>query len=167
MYAVIALQLALLAGVEAAQPLLTGAMLFAGVANALRLARWDGVHTWREPLLWSLHLSYAFMALGLILWAVALTGAFAVELGLHVLAIAPVCKQQGPAAMELTYQNAPQCVLVETLVTPSLIEFTEDLGMLLSYTQQGQGWALRFPSPLLPILQSTHTYPHQGSERRL
>ncbi|MFP4146440.1 MAG: NnrS family protein [Halorhodospira sp.] len=86
-YAVVLLQLAVLLGADQAKGLLAGAMLVAGLTNGVRLARWDGIYTWREPLLWGLHLSYAFMALGMVLWAVALTGAFAVELALHTLAI--------------------------------------------------------------------------------
>lgn len=46
----------------------TGALLIAGgVALWLRLARWRGWETRREPLVWGLHLGYAWLALGLVL----------------------------------------------------------------------------------------------------
>ncbi len=51
MYAVVLLQLAVLVGVDPAQGLLAGAMLIAGSANAVRLARWDGVYTARAAAL--------------------------------------------------------------------------------------------------------------------
>ena len=39
----------------------------AGVAAAARLVRWRGYAAWREPLLWILHLGYAWLAAGLLL----------------------------------------------------------------------------------------------------
>jgi uncharacterized protein involved in response to NO len=38
--------------------------LAACVALEMRLARWRGFATWREPLLWVLHLGYFWLALG-------------------------------------------------------------------------------------------------------
>ena len=44
--------------------------LVAAVAQGVRLARWRGTGTWREPLLWVLHLGYGWLALGFLLLAV-------------------------------------------------------------------------------------------------
>jgi NnrS protein len=44
--------------------------LAAGLAVGLRLARWRGQTTLREPLLWILHLGYGWLALGFILLAI-------------------------------------------------------------------------------------------------
>ena len=41
-------------------------LLAAGVAQAGRLARWRGLDTASEPLVWSLHLGYAFVPLGML-----------------------------------------------------------------------------------------------------
>jgi uncharacterized protein involved in response to NO len=41
--------------------------LIAGLAQAVRLAQWQGYRTWRAPLVWVLHLGYGWLALGLIL----------------------------------------------------------------------------------------------------
>jgi uncharacterized protein involved in response to NO len=46
------------------------AELAGGVAVALRLARWQGQATLREPLLWVLHLGYGWLALGFLLLAI-------------------------------------------------------------------------------------------------
>jgi uncharacterized protein involved in response to NO len=43
--------------------------LAAGLALAVRLARWRGAGTLREPLLWVLHLGYGWLALGFLLLA--------------------------------------------------------------------------------------------------
>ena len=44
--------------------------LVAAVAQGTRLIRWRGAGTWREPLLWVLHLGYGWLALGFLLLAV-------------------------------------------------------------------------------------------------
>ena len=41
--------------------------LAAGVINGLRLIQWAGWRTWREPLLWILHLAYAWIVVALML----------------------------------------------------------------------------------------------------
>ncbi|MGP1253413.1 MAG: NnrS family protein [Kiloniellales bacterium] len=65
-----------------AAPAWTGsglALLAAGLALSLRLARWQGLRTGAEPLVWILHLGYACLPLGMltlgaaILWPGALT----------------------------------------------------------------------------------------------
>jgi uncharacterized protein involved in response to NO len=43
--------------------------LVAGIAVGARLARWRGQATWREPLVWVLHLGYGWLALGFLLFA--------------------------------------------------------------------------------------------------
>ncbi len=60
------------------------AMLGAALAQALRLARWRGLATLREPLVWILHLAYAWLPLGLALlglsrWVWSLTPSLAVH----------------------------------------------------------------------------------------
>ncbi|WP_416138492.1 NnrS family protein [Halomonas sp. HK25] len=86
-YVVVLLQLAVLLTVELPPGLLGWAMLVAAAANGVRLVRWEGWRALSEPLLWGLHLSYAFIVVGLVMWALALTGVFRVELALHALAI--------------------------------------------------------------------------------
>ncbi len=63
------------------------AMLAAGVANTARLARWRGHLTLSEPLVWSLHLGFAWLPAGLALLGlgVFLPAAFPATAGLHAL----------------------------------------------------------------------------------
>ena len=42
-------------------------LLFAGMMQALRLARWSGFRAWRDPLVLILHISFAWLPLGLLL----------------------------------------------------------------------------------------------------
>jgi len=73
---------ALSLGTWALEPagLLAGLFLCAtGALNLLRLARWRGHATLAEPLVWSLHLGYAWLGAGLLLLGLA-----AVPTGLHL-----------------------------------------------------------------------------------
>jgi uncharacterized protein involved in response to NO len=49
----------------------------AAVIQALRLAQWQGLRTWRMPIVWVLHLGYLWLPLGLALKAMALLGGVA------------------------------------------------------------------------------------------
>lgn len=85
--AVLLLQILSAAGVGTAHALLLPMLLLAGTANAWRLSRWYHHNIRHEPLLWGLHASYAFIPLGLIMWAVEHAGGQRVETALHALAI--------------------------------------------------------------------------------
>ena len=46
--------------------------VMAAIVQTARLWRWSGVHTWREPLVFVLHLGYAFIPLGFLLGATSI-----------------------------------------------------------------------------------------------
>ncbi len=48
-------------------PVSGAALLIGGVAQAVRLSRWAGLQTWREPLVFILHAGFAFVPLGFLL----------------------------------------------------------------------------------------------------
>ncbi|WP_193368739.1 NnrS family protein [Pelagibius marinus] len=64
-----------------------GLLLLAGVLNAMRLARWQGLRSLPEPLLWSLHLGFLWVPLGLMLLALGIVvpEVPATTAGLHAL----------------------------------------------------------------------------------
>ncbi len=70
------------------------ALLFviAAAILAVRLWRWKGTYTWREPLLLVLHLGYAFVPLGFLLGAIAvlMPGVFAGTAALHTWTVGAV-----------------------------------------------------------------------------
>jgi len=65
----------------------TGLAAAAASVHAIRLARWQGQATWREPLLLMLHLSYAFVPAGFAMLALAGLGQVAPASALHVLTV--------------------------------------------------------------------------------
>lgn len=81
------LSVAAFAGVDIWQPSSFAAGLFAAVAaclNAIRLYGWRGWQTRSEPIVWILHLGYAWLVAGLILSAVAaLTATIPASLAYH------------------------------------------------------------------------------------
>lgn len=52
-------------------PTTAGLCLLAGLVNLWRLSRWQGLATGAEPLVWVLHLAYAFLGLGFLATAAA------------------------------------------------------------------------------------------------
>ena len=66
-----------------------GAMLLmlAGALQLVRLARWHGWQTWREPLLWALHLGYAWLGVGLLLLSGSMLGLWSSGAGIHALTV--------------------------------------------------------------------------------
>lgn len=74
----------------AALPIAGALGILAGLAQLLRLMRWQGWNTAPEPLLWSLHLGYAWLGVGLLLNGVALLGAIPASAGIHALTVGAI-----------------------------------------------------------------------------
>lgn len=85
--AVVVAQLLVMLTVPLSGTLMAVLMGLAALSNAVRLARWGGLYSWREPLLWGLHGSYAFIPLGLAMWALAALGVFRADLAVHALTV--------------------------------------------------------------------------------
>ena len=47
-------------------------LLIMAIAQAVRLSRWAGARTWREPILFVLHLGYAFVPLGALMLSISI-----------------------------------------------------------------------------------------------
>lgn len=62
----------------------------AALLHGWRLAGWYSRGIWRVPLLWVLHLGYAWLVIGLLLTALAALGVFAPLLALHALTIGAI-----------------------------------------------------------------------------
>jgi uncharacterized protein involved in response to NO len=70
-----------------AAPLTASLALLAGAGQAARLIGWQPWRTWRHPLLWVLHVSYAWIPLGFVLLALAQYGVVSGSAALHVLTV--------------------------------------------------------------------------------
>ena len=68
-------------------PFTAVAFLGAAALHALRLWRWQPLRTRARPILWVLHLAYAWLPIGLVLLALAQIGAVGVSAGIHALAV--------------------------------------------------------------------------------
>lgn len=61
--------------------------LLLGLVQVARLSRWRGIWTLSQPILWSLHVGLALLALGLVLWALAQWGLGSDVAAVHMLGI--------------------------------------------------------------------------------
>ncbi len=68
-------------------PASAAAAWLAAVVHGIRLSRWSGLHTRREPLLLILHLAYLWFPLGYVLTGFAVFGAYPSSVALHALTI--------------------------------------------------------------------------------
>jgi len=68
-------------------PFIAGIAAAAAMAQTTRLAGWKPLCTLRNPLLWILHASYAWLVLGLLLLAMSALGLTSTSAAFHVLAI--------------------------------------------------------------------------------
>ena len=80
------------------------ALIIASLAQAIRLGRWRGAATTAEPLLWILHIGYAWLPIGLGLLAAARVETDLGAIALHALTVrAPhrPLRAAFPAAMRI------------------------------------------------------------------
>ena len=68
-------------------PLTAAALLAAAAAHLLRQWHWQPLVTRRRPILWILHVAYAWLPLGFILLALAQLGRMPASAGVHALAV--------------------------------------------------------------------------------
>ncbi len=68
-----------------------GLAAIAAIANGIRLMGWRGLKTLREPILWILHLGYAWLVIGLAYKAAALLGGWLTEVtAIHALTVGAI-----------------------------------------------------------------------------
>jgi uncharacterized protein involved in response to NO len=84
--AIASLAMAIVAEAADAPPgAVTAFALLAAAVHAVRLARWQSWRTLRVPLVWSLHVGYAWLVIGMVLKALASWGAVPIAAPLHAL----------------------------------------------------------------------------------
>ncbi|MHA1529287.1 MAG: NnrS family protein [Alphaproteobacteria bacterium] len=85
-----AILLALFVAAGAPDRLIAALALVAGTAQAARLAGWRGGWTLGQPILWSLHLGFAMLALGYLALAAAMAGWIGEVGALHLIGIGAI-----------------------------------------------------------------------------
>jgi uncharacterized protein involved in response to NO len=152
-------------------------MLFAvlGVAHGVRLLRWQDRGLWRVPLLWSLHLAYAWLALaclGMALWHLGLLAN--ASLALHALTVGSIggmilamlarvsLGHTGrPLVLPASLPWAFALLNAATLARVALVPVWPQAGLWLA----GAGWSLGFALYLwhyAPMLLRTRADGHPG-----
>jgi uncharacterized protein involved in response to NO len=122
------------------EPSLTAALLFAaGLLQLARLARWGGLRTAAEPLVFILHVSYAWLPIGLLL------------LGLSIIDI----DVPGSAGLHALGAGAMASMVISVMTRATLghtgRELQADRGTVLIYVLITTGAALRVAAPWLPM----------------
>ena len=123
-----------------AVPSLAASLLFAaGLLQLARLARWGGVRTAREPIVFILHLSYAWLPIGLLL------------LGLSIVDV----DVSGTAGVHALTAGAMASMVLAVMTRATLghtgRELRADSGTVLVYGLVTAGAALRVSAPFLPF----------------
>ena len=116
-----------------------GLLLIAAVLQAIRLARWSGLRTWRNPLLFILHVGYAWLPIGLALLGASLAGApVARSTALHALTAGAMAtmilavmtrSSLGHTGREL-WANGATIVIFALVTAGALLRVTVPLGYL-------------------------------------
>lgn len=115
------------------------ALALAGLFQLVRLGRWSGIKTWREPLVFILHLSFLWLPLGLLLmggsffiWCIPFSAA------LHLLSAG--------AMASMTLAVMTRATLGHTGYALSADRLTQAIFALVT-----AGALMRFAAPVLPI----------------
>jgi len=115
------------------------ALLASGVAQAIRVSRWQGIRTLREPIILILHVAYCWIPIGLLLLGVSIvSGAFDTSAALHALTAG------GMAGMTLA-------VMTRATRGHTGRELTADSMTIALYVLITLAAAVRVTAPILPI----------------
>jgi uncharacterized protein involved in response to NO len=139
-FAIVTTALALGCWAFALKPGLTAALLFAaGLFQLARLARWSGLRTMTEPLVFILHLAYAWIPIGLLLLGLSIVDLdVSGTAGLHALSAGAM------ASMVLA-------VMTRATLGHTGRELRADRGTMAIYALVTVGAMLRVAAPWLPF----------------
>lgn len=114
-------------------------LLFAGSAQAVRVARWSGHRAWQDPLVLILHISFAWLPLGLVLLGISiLEPAVPRTSALHALAAGAM------ASMTLA-------VMTRATLGHTGRQLRADVPTVAIYLLVTLGAAIRVAAPLIPF----------------
>jgi uncharacterized protein involved in response to NO len=133
----------------------TAATLAAACLNAVRLARWCGYASWREPLLLVLHVGYGFIPLGYLAVALSSVGLVAAPSALHLLTVGAIGittlavmtrATRGHTGRPLTASalttTSYACLVAAALLRPLAELLPDNYHLILSLS--GLGWIAAF-----------------------
>lgn len=93
----------------------------AAVLHAVRLARWLGHLTLSDPLVWMLHLSYAWIPLGILLMALASAGWLTPTAGIHALTTGAIAGMIVSVSSRAALGHTNRALVAHPLLTSSIV----------------------------------------------
>ncbi len=106
-------------------PVPTAAIVALGLVAAIlqggRLMRWQGLRTLSEPLVWMLHLSWAWIPLGILLWTLAAAQLLPVAAAVHALAIGAMAGMIVSVAARASLGHSGQPLQSSPLLTAAIL----------------------------------------------
>ena len=97
----------------------------AAVIQGLRLSQWRSLQTLRQPIVWILHLAYAWLPLGLALKAAALLGGYAIgAFWLHALTIGALATMITAVMTRASLGHTGRALLVHPVTTVGYVMLT-------------------------------------------
>lgn len=112
----------------------------AAALHAVRLGRWLGHHTLSDPLVWMLHLSYAWIPLGIALMAMASAGWLSPTAGIHALTTGAIAGMIVSVSSRAALGHTNRPLVAHPLLTSSIV--------LLNLTAVLRVWASIADLPL-------------------
>lgn len=91
------------------------------VAQVWRLLRWKFWLTLSDPLVWMMHLSYAWLVVGILLWTLSLSGMVAVSAAVHALTIGAIASMIVSVAARAALGHTGRVLQSHYLLTSAII----------------------------------------------
>jgi uncharacterized protein involved in response to NO len=98
---------------------------FAALVQIVRLLQWRTLQTWRQPIVWILHLGYLWLPIGLALKAVALLGGYGIAaFWLHALTIGALTTMIVAVMSRAALGHTGRALVVHPLITAAYVLLT-------------------------------------------
>lgn len=95
-----------------------------GILQLWRLWRWRGIYTLADPLVWMLHLSYAWIPLAMFLFAMSQYGYVSVSAGIHALTIGAIASMIVSVASRAALGHTGRPLVSHPLLTAAIVLLT-------------------------------------------
>ncbi|MCI5106194.1 MAG: NnrS family protein [Pseudomonadales bacterium] len=112
---------AILSLIQVAESLLIASALTAAFFQIWRLLRWQGLRAIADPLVWMMHLAYAWIPLGILLFASGLTDILPLSTGVHALGIGTVASMIVSVASRAALGHTNRPLVAHPLLTSAII----------------------------------------------
>lgn len=92
-----------------------------GILQLWRLWRWRGIYTFADPLVWMLHLSYAWIPLAMLIFAMSQLGFVSVSAGIHALTIGTIASMIVSVASRAALGHTGRSLESHPLLTSAIV----------------------------------------------